>query len=333
MPVSNENRITCDVAVIGGGPAGMAAALEAWKNGARTVVIERNFELGGILNQCIHNGFGLECYGADLSGPEFAQCQRDEVAESGILVIRNAYVTRLNPDKTMTAICEEGILSIDAKSVILAMGCREKTRDAILLPGARTAGIYTAGQAQYYVNIANCIPGRRFVILGSGDIGLIMARRLTLEGLEVLGVYEIMPEPGGLRRNIKNCLEDFGIPLHLSTTVTRVIGKNRVEAVMVGKVDGDFRVIPGSETEIACDSLVLAVGLIPENELTFGAGAQLDEKSGGPVVNERFETTIPGIFACGNVLHVYDTVDHVVMDAVRVGRFSAKYAAGEGAVM
>lgn len=333
MPVNSGNKITCDIAVVGGGPAGMAAAMEAWKHGVQVVVIERNYELGGILNQCIHNGFGLEYYGMDLSGPEFAQCQRDEVAESGILVIKNTYVTQLNPDKTLIAISEEGILYIDAKSVILAMGCREKTRDAILLPGARTSGIFTAGQVQYYVNIANCMPGKRFVILGSGDIGLIMARRLTLEGLEVLGVYEIMPEPGGLRRNIKNCLDDFGIPLHLSTTVTRVIGKNRVEAVVVGKVDDEFQVIPGSETEISCDSLVLAVGLIPENELTFGAGARLDEKGGGPVVNERFETTIPGIFACGNVLRVYDTVDHVVMDAVDVGRYSAEYILGEGAVM
>lgn len=322
-----KNGIKCDIAVIGGGPAGLASALAARKKGAEVVVMERNFELGGILNQCIHNGFGLEYYGKDMTGPEFAQCQREELKTSGIRVIKNTFVTHLNRDRTLAAVNEAGLLHVDAKSIILAMGCREKTRDAILLPGARTAGIYTAGQVQYYVNIANCIPGKRFVILGSGDIGLIMARRLTLEGMDVLGVYEIMPEPGGLRRNVKNCLEDFGIPLYRSTTVTRVIGKKRVEAVMVGKVDEHLQIIPGTETRVPCDSLVLAVGLIPENELTFGAGAQLDDKTGGPVVNEQFETTIPGIFACGNVLHVYDTVDHVVMDAKRVGDFAADYAA------
>ena len=322
-----KNGIKCDIAVIGGGPAGLASALAARKKGAEVVVMERNFELGGILNQCIHNGFGLEYYGKDMTGPEFAQCQREELQTSGIRVIKNTFVTHLNRDRTLAAVNEAGLLHVDAKSIILAMGCREKTRDAILLPGARTAGIYTAGQVQYYVNIANCIPGKRFVILGSGDIGLIMARRLTLEGMDVLGVYEIMPEPGGLRRNVKNCLEDFGIPLYRSTTVTRVIGKKRVEAVMVGKGGEKLQIIPGTETRVPCDSLVLAVGLIPENELTFGAGAQLDDKTGGPVVNEQFETTIPGIFACGNVLHVYDTVDRVVMDAKRVGDFAADYAA------
>lgn len=326
MQTGKKRELTCDVAVIGGGPGGIAAALTACFEGADVLIVERNFQLGGILNQCIHNGFGLDCYGQDLTGPEFAATQREELENTKIKVLKNTFVIEIKSDRTLTAVNQEGLITIRAGAIVLAMGCREKTRDAILIPGTRTAGVFTAGQAQYFVNIANYVPGTRFVIMGSGDIGLIMARRLTMEGMKVLGVYEIMPEPGGLKRNIKNCLDDFDIPLHLSATVSRIIGKDRIEAVEVSQVDEKLQVIPGTQEIISCDGLILAVGLIPENELTRNAGAVLNEKTGGPVVNQQFETSIAGIFACGNVLHVYDTVDSVVAEAKMAGSYAGIYA-------
>ena len=315
-----------DVAVIGGGPAGIAAALQARKIGASVALFERNDQLGGILRQCIHSGFGLQYFKEELTGPEYAQRFIDQLENSGITIFLSSMVLGISANHQVTAIQGDGLIQLQAKSLVLAMGCRERTRGEIRIPGARISGVYTAGQAQYYINIENQKPGKRFVILGSGDIGLIMARRLTLEGMEVEGVYELMPYANGLGRNIKNCLDDFNIPLHLSTTVTRIIGKDRVEAVEVSNVDEALTPIDGTQRIIPCDGLLLSIGLIPENELSRAAGVQIDNRTGGPLVDALLQTSFPGIFACGNVLHVHDLVDNVTAEAQRAGQAAAEFA-------
>jgi sarcosine oxidase subunit alpha len=323
------NEFQFDVAVIGGGPAGMGAALKAQENGASVALIERNPRLGGILLQCIHSGFGLKIFKKELTGPEYAQRFIDRLAETDVRAFLSTMVLKITPGREVVCMNESGITVIRAKAVVLAMGCRERTRGEIKIPGDRCAGILTAGQAQHYINIDNFCPGHRFVILGSGDIGLIMARRLSLEGMKVQGVYELMPYPNGLVRNLKNCLEDFGIPLHLSTTVTRVIGENgRVSAVEVTKVDGRLQPVEGTSEIVPCDTLLLSVGLVPENELSLGAGVRLNPRTNGAVVDDSLQTSVPGIFSCGNVLHVHDLADHVTMEAERAGESAAVYAKG-----
>lgn len=323
---------TVDLAIIGGGSAGMAAACGAYEAGIRDILIlERDKELGGILLQCIHNGFGLHYFKEELSGPEYAERWADKIEEYRIPYRLDTMVLDISPDKVITYTnAESGYQQIQAKAVVLAMGCRERTRGAIRIPGDRPAGVFTAGIAQRYVNLENMKPGNRAVILGSGDIGLIMARRFALEGIEVEGVYEIMAYPNGLYRNIIGCLDDFGIPLHLSTTVTRINGKNRVQSVEVSQVDAKRQPIPGTVRTIPCDTLLLSVGLIPENELSRKAGVAMDPVTGGPLVNNALETSQPGIFACGNVLHVHDVVDYVTEEAFEAGRQAADYAAGAG---
>ncbi|MCI1965044.1 MAG: NAD(P)/FAD-dependent oxidoreductase [Oscillospiraceae bacterium] len=323
------NEFHFDVAVIGGGPAGMGAALKAQQNGASVALIERNPRLGGILLQCIHSGFGLKFFKEELTGPEYAQRFANRMEKTDVKVFLSTMVLQITPDKKVICMNENGITVIHAKAVVLAMGCRERTRGEIKIPGDRCAGVLTAGQAQHYINIDNFCPGHRFVILGSGDIGLIMARRLSLEGMKVQGVYELMPYPNGLVRNLKNCLDDFKIPLHLSTTVTRVIGKNgRVCAVEVTKVDDHLQPVKGTSEIVPCDTLLLSVGLVPENELSLGAGVQLNPKTNGAVVDDRLQTNVPGIFSCGNVLHVHDLADNVTMEAEHAGESAAAYAKG-----
>lgn len=321
-------RLEVDVAVIGGGPAGLAAALAAHKEGAaRVLIIERNHELGGILQQCIHHGFGLHRFKAELTGPEYAQRFINQVRETDIQVLLETMVLEVTEDRTIYAVnSSEGMLEISAKAVVLAMGCRERTRGALRIPGKRPAGIFSAGTAQRYINIDGYIPGRKAVILGSGDIGLIMARRLTLEGAQVEAVVEIMPYAAGLARNVVQCLEDFDIPLILQSTVVDIHGEDRLEGVTIARVDEDWKPIPGSERKIDCDTLLLSVGLIPENELSGGAGVELDPITNGPKVDDTLMTSIPGIFACGNVLHVHDLVDNVSKEAERAGAFAAQYA-------
>ena len=320
-----------EAAIVGGGPAGLAAALSAWEKGCRKVLIlERDRELGGILNQCIHNGFGLHIFKEELTGPEYAQRYIDMVEAQGIPYLLQTMVTdiELLPDgrKIVTAMNKaQGILEITADSVILAMGCRERPRGALKIPGYRPAGIYSAGTAQYYVNIEGRLPGREIVILGSGDIGLIMARRMTLEGARVKCVAELRPYSGGLKRNIVQCLEDFGIPLYLSTTISEIHGRDRVEGVTLTRVDEQGNFISGSQREVPCDTLLLSCGLIPENELSEKLSVQMNSKTGGPVVNDRLECSVPGVFACGNVLHVHELVDHVSAEAQKAGRFAADF--------
>lgn len=318
-----------DVVVIGGGPAGLAAAIEAQKNGASVALIERNPHLGGILLQCIHSGFGLKYFKQELTGPEYAQRFINALAETNVQVFLSTMVLQLTAEKQVICMNENGIEVLHAKAVVLAMGCRERTRGEIKIPGDRCAGVLTAGLAQHYINIDNYCPGHRFVILGSGDIGLIMARRLSLEGMKVQGVYELMPYANGLTRNIKNCLDDFGIPLHLSTTVTRVIGKDgRVTGVEVAKVDEHMKPIEGTTEIIPCDTLLLSVGLIPENELSTYAGVELNPRTHGAIVDDSLQTSVPGIFACGNVLHVHDLADNVTAEAEHAGASAASYAKG-----
>ncbi len=320
--------------VVGGGPAGLAAALEANRSGIAPediLIIERDKELGGILNQCIHAGFGLHMFGEELSGPEYSGRFIDEVKAAGIGYVTNSMVLSVSDDRVVTFVSPElGFVMMKAGAVVLCTGCRERTRGALNIPGTRPAGIYSAGTAQRFVNIEGYMPGKRVVILGSGDIGLIMARRMTLEGAKVLRVCELMPYSGGLARNIAQCLNDFDIPLYLSHTVTEIRGKDRVEGVTISKVDENRRPIPGTEEYIECDTLLLSVGLIPENELAKSAGIKLDRITGGAVVNQFNETTVPGIFACGNALHVHDLVDFVTREAYMAGGSAARFIENGG---
>ena len=324
-------RIKMDLVIVGGGPAGMAAAVAAWEAGIRNLVIlEREDSLGGILKQCIHNGFGLHRFGEELTGPEYAYRYEKEVRELGIPFMTDTMVIDISEDKTVTAMNrEKGIFLVDAKAIILAMGCRERPRGALNTPGTRPAGVYTAGTAQKYVNMKGYMPGKEVVILGSGDIGLIMARRMTLEGAKVHAVCELMSYSGGLARNIEQCLNDFSIPLKLSHTVVDIHGKDRLTGVTIARVDENRRPIPGTEEYIPCDTLLLSCGLIPENELTRGAGISIDRVTNGAVVDGGRETDIEGVFACGNVLHVHDLVDFVSEEAVIAGNAAADYINGK----
>lgn len=320
-----------DVVIIGGGPAGLAAAARLWEKGVRDILIlEREHFLGGILRQCIHDGFGLTRFGETLSGPEYAARFIDQVTEMGIPYITDTTVIDISEDRKVTASSRGGILEIQAGAVVLTMGCRERTRGAISIPGQRLAGVLTAGVAQSYINLQNKMVGREAVILGSGDIGMIMARRMTLEGAHVQAVFEVQPYASGLPRNIEQCLNDYNIPLYLSHTVTDIKGEERLEAVVVSQVDEWMQPIPGTEREYACDTLILSVGLIPENELSLAAGVRLDERSKGAVVDEHHQTSVPGIFAAGNVLQVHDLVDFVSMEAESLADSVARYLADKG---
>ena len=316
-----------EIVIIGGGPAGLAAAISAKKEGAGDIlIVERDKRLGGILNQCIHNGFGLHTFKEELTGPEYAQRFIDDVTRLGIEYKLNTMVVDITEDKVLTIMnSTDGLVQFKAKAIVLAMGCRERPRGALNIPGFRPAGIYSAGTAQRFVNIEGFMPGREIVILGSGDIGLIMARRLTLEGAKVKVVAEIMPYSSGLKRNIVQCLDDYGIPLRLSHTVVNIKGQERVEGVTIAQVDENMKPVPGTEEEYSCDTLLLSVGLIPENELSSQMGVDLDQKTNGPVVNESFETNVEGVFACGNVLHVHDLVDYVSEEAACAGKCAAEY--------
>ena len=315
------------ILIIGGGPAGLSAAVSAYEAGARDILIlEREETLGGILKQCIHSGFGLHRFGEELTGPEYAHRYIQKVLEYKIPYLLNTMVTGLAADKTVTAVnSEDGIFEIKAKAVILAMGCRERSRGALNIPGTRPAGIYTAGTAQKYVNLMGYMPGKEVVILGSGDIGLIMARRMTLEGAKVKLCCDILPVPGGLPRNIEQCLNDFGIPLRLSCTVSEIHGRDRITGVTLVSVDENRKPSPGSEEYVSCDTLLLSCGLIPENELSRGAGIEIDPKTSGPVTGENLQTSIEGVFACGNVHHVHGLVDDVSIQADIAGKAAAQY--------
>lgn len=321
-----------DLIVIGGGPAGLAAACAAWEGGLRRIlIVERDRELGGILNQCIHNGFGLHHFKEELTGPEYAGRFVKLLGETGVEVRLDTMVLEVTERRQVHMVGRStGYRVEEAGSIVLAMGCRERTRGAIAIPGARPAGVFTAGAAQRYVNMEGWMPGKRVVILGSGDIGLIMARRMTLEGAKVLACVEVMPYSGGLNRNIVQCLHDYDIPLYLSHTVTDIRGKNRVEQVVVAQVDANRSPIPGTEMVFDCDTLLLSVGLIPENELTRQAGIEIDRRTNGAVVYENMETSLPGVFACGNVCHVHDLVDIVTAESQKAGAAAAAYVQGGG---
>lgn len=323
-----------DIVIIGGGPAGLAAAAAAKREGVDSILIlERDTQLGGILNQCIHNGFGLHTFKEELTGPEYAQRFIDQVEKLKIEYKLNTMVMDITPNKEITAMNRtDGLFHIQAKSIILAMGCRERSRGALNIPGYRPAGIYSAGTAQRLVNIEGFMPGREVVILGSGDIGLIMARRMTLEGAKVKVVAELMPYSGGLKRNIVQCLDDFGIPLKLSHTVVDIKGKERLEGITLAAVDNKGKPIPGTEEEYTCDTLLLSCGLIPENEISRSIGVDMEPVTSGPIVNESLETSVEGVFACGNVLHVHDLVDFVSEEAATAGRNAASYVKAGGSL-
>lgn len=320
-----------DIVIIGAGPGGMAAAYEAWQAGVQSILLlERDKELGGILNQCIHNGFGLHRFGEELTGPDYAQKYIDMLASTQVSIKLDTMVLEVSPEKVVTVVNPtDGMMEIQAKAIILTMGCRERSRGAIGIPGNRPAGVFTAGTAQRYINMEGYMVGKRVVILGSGDIGLIMARRLTLEGAKVLACVEIMPYSNGLTRNIVQCLEDYNIPLYLSHTITEIKGRSRVEGITISKVDEKLRPIPGTDFDIDCDTVLLSVGLIPENELSISAGVEIDPATRGPVVFENMQTSVEGIFAAGNVLHVHDLVDFVTAEGGKAGVFAARYVQGK----
>ena len=324
-------KLEYDLVIVGGGPAGLAVALEAKRNTVKDILLlERDKYLGGILPQCIHNGFGLQYFKEELTGPEYAERFIAELKDYQIEVKTETMVINITPDKRIIAINRnDGLLHIQAKAVVLAMGCRERTREAIAIAGSRPAGIFTAGTAQRYINLEGYMPGREVVVLGSGDIGMIMARRMTLEGAKVKAVLEIMPFSTGLIRNKVQCLDDFNIPLRFNHTITRIDGEKRVERVTIAQVDKNLQVIPGTEEEMSCDTILLSVGLIPENELTGEVGIELDPVTRGPIVNESRETEIEGIFACGNVLHVHDLADYVTEEGEIVGKAAKEYIMGK----
>lgn len=328
----NNERIPVDLLVIGAGPAGLAAAISAREAGIESIIVlEREDFQGGILRQCIHNGFGLHRFKVELTGPEYAQRDVDRAVELNLDIRTGVTVLDVTSDKVVTAISRDwGLQEFEAKAVILAMGCRERPRGALAIPGTRCAGIYSAGTAQRFVNLEGYMPGKRVVILGSGDIGLIMARRMTLQGAKVLACVELMPYSSGLNRNIVQCLQDYDIPLLLSHTVTNIRGRERLEGVTVSRVDENRRPIPGTEQEFDCDTLLLSVGLIPENELSLSAGVEISATTSGAVVDNTLQTNVPGIFACGNVLHVHDLVDHVSNESAVAGRAAAAYIKGKG---
>ncbi|MEA2055649.1 MAG: FAD-dependent oxidoreductase [Candidatus Thermoplasmatota archaeon] len=318
--------IKTDIVVIGGGPAGLAAAVKAAQKNTKVILLERGKELGGILPQCIHNGFGNFIFKKMLTGPEYAQYYIDEINRLDVEIKTDTMVLEITKDKSVIATnTKDGVFKLQAKAIVLAMGCRERTRSQILLPGTRPAGIFTAGTAQRLTNVDGITPGKKIVILGSGDVGLIMARRFTLEGAIVEGVYEIMSQPGGLTRNIVQCLEDYDIPLHLSHTVTNIHGGKRVEGVTVAKIDESMKPIKETERFVPCDCLILSVGLIPENELTKQIEAKMDSRTNGPIVDEQMQTSVHGIFACGNVVHVHDLVDDATVSAENAGKYAARY--------
>ena len=321
-----------DIVIVGGGPAGLAAAIAAAKedNALDILILERDHELGGILNQCIHNGFGLHTFNEELTGPEYAARFEEQLDGLGIRYMLDTMVLDVDSSAVTAVNSKEGVFTVECGAIVLCMGCRERPRGALNIPGLRPAGVFTAGTAQRLVNIEGYMPGREVVILGSGDIGLIMARRMTLEGAKVKAVCELMPYSGGLKRNIVQCLDDFNIPLLLSHTVIDIKGKERVTSVVIAEVDDHSKPIPGTEQEIACDTLLLSCGLIPENELSREAGVAINPATNGPVVNESFETSIPGVFACGNVLHVHDLVDYVSEESGRAGRSAARYVRNKG---
>ena len=328
--MANEAMLQVDVLVVGGGPAGLAAAIAAREDGIESLlVLEREHNPGGILRQCIHNGFGLHRFKTELTGPEYAQRDIDKAKELNIEIQCDTTVLSVDPDHTVTCIsAEHGVQVIKAKAIVLAMGCRERPRGALGTPGSRCAGIYSAGTAQKFVNLEGYMPGKKCVILGSGDIGLIMARRMTLQGAKVLACVELMPYSSGLNRNIVQCLNDYDIPLYLSHTVTDIQGKDRLTGVTVAKVDENRRPIPGTEIQFDCDTLLLSVGLIPENELSQGAGVEMSPLTSGAIVDDVLQTNVPGIFACGNVLHVHDLVDHVSNESFKAGHAAAAYSRG-----
>ncbi len=318
-----------DIVIVGGGPAGLAAAIAAAKENSSLdiLILERDSELGGILNQCIHNGFGLHTFNEELTGPEYAERFEKQLEGLNIRYMLNTMVLDVASGQVTAVNSTEGVFTVECGAIVLCMGCRERPRGALNIPGLRPAGVFTAGTAQRLVNIEGYMPGKEVVILGSGDIGLIMARRMTLEGAKVKAVCELMPYSGGLKRNIVQCLDDFDIPLLLSHTVIDIKGKERVSSVVIAEVDSNSKPIPGTEEEITCDTLLLSCGLIPENELSRAADVKINPSTNGPVVNESFETSVPGIFACGNVLHVHDLVDYVSEESGRAGRSAARYVA------